>query len=57
MNLTNQEKLELFRLISNKISNRRYKIDESILLPIAHKLAEEILAGTTEKKPRPDRGS
>lgn len=56
MTLTNQEKLELFRLISNRISNRRYKIDDSVLTSIAARLAEEIICGDV-KLPKPDRGS
>lgn len=54
MNLSNTEKLELFRLISNRISNRRYKLDDVILQSVAYKLAEELLI---EKMPKPDRGS
>lgn len=43
-------------LISNRVSNRRYKIDNAVLTSIAARLAEEIILGEI-KVPKPDRGS
>jgi hypothetical protein len=56
MKLTKEEKIELFRLIANKVHNRRYKIDDSLIKSISRKLAKNIILGE-DKEPRKERGN